>query len=254
MKPILSALALLLLIAGRGHAFDYFGSKIDYWGESKKKETLAVVKEEVKEDEKKPVTESQPPSSFDWKKQLDPKNDEFFKEGDYSPPAAFMELARNPTDQNITNWFKLMERKNELQTRLSQRIQQYLSRSNKIVPEERIAMTEAAKTLSTKEVDYSRYRFRMYFETSCPHCKHMMETMKELQDSGFYVEIRQIDQNPKVSLSLPFPVEMATPQELKEKEITSWPVLFIGDLKKKVTYRLNGYRSTQEVLSAIQNN
>jgi len=254
MKPILSAIALLLLIAGKGHAFDYFGSKIDYWGESNKKETLAVVKEEVKEDEKKPVTESPPPSLFDWKKQLDPKNDEFFKEGDYSPPAAFMELARNPTDQNITNWFKLMERKNELQTRLSQRIQQYLSRSNKIVPEERIAMTEAVKTLSVKEVDYSRYRFRMYFETSCPHCKHMMETMKELQDSGFYVEIRQIDQNPKVSLSLPFPVEMATPQELKEKEITSWPVLFIGDLKKKVTYRLNGYRSTQEVLSAIQSN
>lgn len=252
MKPILSAIALSLFIAGNVRAFDYFHSKIDYWGNPKKKETTAVVEEKVME-EKKPIAES-PPSSFDWKKQLDPKNDEFFKEGDHTPPAAFMELARNPTDQNITNWFKLMEKKNELSTRLSQRIQQYLSKTTKLAPQERQVMAEAAKNFEAKEVDYKRFRFRMYFESSCPHCKSMMETMKELQDSGFYVEIRQIDQNPKVAMPLPFPVELATPQELKEKEITSWPVLFIGDLQKKVTYRLNGYRSTQEVLSVIQSN
>lgn len=245
-------MALSFLITGNVQAFDYFGSKIDYWGEAKKKEVPTIEEKTIQED-KRPVAES-PPSSFDWKKQLDPKNDEFFKEGDYVPPAAFMELARNPTDQNITNWFKLMEKKNELSTRLSQRIQQYLSKTTKLVPEERRVMTEAAKAFSVKEVDYTRFRFRMYFESSCPHCKSMMETMKELQDSGYYVEIRQIDQNQKVMHSLPFPVEMATPQELKEKEITSWPVLFVGDLKKKVAYRLNGYRSTQEVLSAIQNN
>ncbi len=253
MKTLLSALALSLCIVGNAQAFDYFGSKIDYWGDSKKKEAPVVVKEQVTQVEKKPVNES-PPSNFDWKKQLDPKNDEFFKEGDYTPPAAFMELARNPTDQNINNWFKLMEKKNELQTRLSQRMQQYLSKTTKLAPIERQVMTETAKNLAVTQDDYSRYRFRMYFESSCPHCKRMMETMKELQDSGFYVEIRQIDQNPRVAQALPFPVEMATPQELKEKEITSWPVLFVGDLKKKVTYRLNGYRSTQEVLSAIQSN
>lgn len=252
MSSVFSALALLLVFSGQVLAFDYFGSKIDYWGDSKKKKSPEVVKEKGKTPEKKPVAES-PPSEFDWKKQLDPKQDEFFKEGDYTPPAAFMELARNPTDQNITNWFKLMEKKNEIQTRLSLRIQQYLQKSSKLVPEERQVMIEAKNNLASTSVDYSRYRFRMYFESSCPHCKHMMETMKELQDSGFYVEIRQIDQNSRVAQALPFPVEMATSQELKEKEITSWPVLFVGDLKKKVTYRLNGYRSTQEVLSAIQN-
>lgn len=253
MSSIFSALALLLLFSGNAMAFDYFGSKINYWGDAKKKESPVVVEEKNKQEEKKAVAES-PPSSFDWKKQLDPKNDDFFKEGDYTPPAAFMELARNPTDQNITNWFKLMEKKNELSTRLSQRMQQFLSKDSKLIPEEKQVLAESAKHLSVKNSDYSRFRFRMYFESSCPHCKHMMETMKELQDSGFYVEIRQIDQNPKVTNALPFPVEMATPQELKEKEITSWPVLFIGDLKKKVTYRLNGYRSTQEVLSAIKSN
>jgi glutaredoxin len=122
-----------------------------------------------------------------------------------------------------------------------------------MVPEERKELIESSKGLSVIPSDFSRFRFRMYFESSCPHCKRMMETMKELQDSGYYVEIRQIDQNPKVASLLPFPVEQATPQELKEKDVTSWPVLFVGDLKKKVTYRLNGYLSTQDVLSAIQN-
>lgn len=253
MSSVLSALALILIFSGQVLAFDYFGSKIDYWGDSKNKESPSVIKKKEKPEEKKLVTES-PPTGFDWKKQLDPKHDEFFKEGDYTPPAAFMELARNPTDQNITNWFKLVEKKNEIQNRLSQRMQQYLSTNSKLVPQERQVMIEAKNNLTVTNVDYSRYRFRMYFESSCPHCKHMMETMKELQDSGFYVEIRQIDQNPKVVQALPFPVEQATPQELKEKEITSWPVLFVGDLKKKITYRINGYRSTQEVLSAIQSN
>lgn len=253
MSSVLSAFVLILIFSGNVLAFDYFGSKINYWEDSKKKEAPVVVQEKEKPEEKKPIAES-PPSGFDWKKQLDPKHDEFFKEGDYTPPAAFMELARNPTDQNITNWFKLVEKKNEIQSRLSQRIQQYLSTNSKLVPQERQVMLEAKNTLAVTNVDYSRYRFRMYFESSCPHCKHMMETLKELQDSGFYIEIRQIDQNPKVAQTLPFPVEQATPQELKEKEITSWPVLFVGDLKKKVTYRINGYRSTQEVLSAIQAN
>jgi thiol-disulfide isomerase/thioredoxin len=203
MSSFFSALALILIFSGKALAFDYFGSKIDYWGDSKKKEVPTIVKESATQEEKKPVNES-PSSSFDWKKQLDPKNDDFFKEGDYTPPAAFMELARNPTDQNITNWFKLIEKKNEIQTRLSQRMQQYLSKNSKLVPAEKQVFTETAKGVAATDVDYSRYRFRMYFESSCPHCKHMMETMKELQDSGFYVEIKQIDQNSKVAQALPF--------------------------------------------------
>ena len=49
--------------------------------------------------------------TFQWKKYLDPKNEEFFKEGDYTPPAPFIEIARNPTDANIRNWFKYLETK-----------------------------------------------------------------------------------------------------------------------------------------------
>jgi len=69
---------------------------------------------------------------------------------------------------------------------------------------------------------------------------------------GYFVELKQIDSNPEIRRSLPFPVTQASKEELESKKINSWPVLFVGDLKKKVVYRLNGYRSTSEVISAIQ--
>ena len=245
-------LVFILLLSGRLMAFDYFNSNIDYWGKEIKKTTPLVTEEksELPEVEKK---DSSTPIGFDWKKQLDPKNEEFFKEGDYTPPVAFMELARNPTDENIKNWYKLIEKKNELSSRLSQRMQEFLKKNQKLAPEEKAILAESVNRLPVAQADYSKFRFRMYFESSCPHCKRMLKTLQELQELGYYVEIRQVDQNPKVAKALPFPVTLASPQELKEKEITSWPVLFAGDLKKKVTYRLNGYRSTQEVLSVIQN-
>lgn len=248
---IASIMAFLCLSSGHLYAFDFFETDIDYWNKPKvKKEhsntnTAIASKEEAKVAEKKS-------DSFDWKKQLDPKNDAFFKEGDHTPPAAFMELARNPTDQNITNWFKLIEKKNLLSQRLSQRIAEYVKKNKKLKPEEKIALTETKQELPQSTDDYKRFRFRMYFESSCPHCKRMFQTMKELQEMGYFVELKQIDDNTEIRRSLPFAVTQASKEELKNKNINSWPVLFIGDLKKKVTYRLNGYRSTTDVISAIQ--
>ena len=43
--------------------------------------------------------------AFPWHQYLDPKNKEFFKEGDYTPPEPFMEIVRNPTDANLKRWF-----------------------------------------------------------------------------------------------------------------------------------------------------
>ena len=243
-------LMLFLLISGRLMAFDYFQQKINYW-DKKEEKTVPVVTEEKSKSQEK--VEKKTNDSFDWKKQLDPKNDDFFKEGDYTPPAAFMELAREPTDENITNWFKLVDKKNELSSRLSARIQEYLRKNQKLKVEERVQLVEAQKVLPQKAEDNTRYRFRMYFESSCPHCKRMMTTLQELQELGYYVEVRQVDHNSQVAKAIPFPLEYATPQELKEKGINSWPVLFVGDLAKKVTYRLNGYQPTEKVLSAIQN-
>ena len=232
-------------------AFDYFDNKIDYWGKKGPRSNQVPTQDQALPQEERKI--DVPSSTFDWKKQLNPKNDEFFKEGDYTPPAAFMELARNPTDDNIKNWFELIERKNQVSEKLSQRIQEYLVKNKKLKPEEQQLLVEAKSQLPKAQEDHTRFRFRMYFESSCPHCKRMLNTLQELRELGYYVEIKQIDHNPKVTEALPFPVEQASPEELKEKEISSWPVLFVGDLKNKVTYRLNGYLSTQEVLSSIRN-
>ena len=241
---------IFLLISGKLMAFDYFHQKINYWDKKKNKSRPIVTEEKSKPPEK---TENKSNDSFDWKKQLDPKNEDFFKEGDYTPPAAFMELARNPTDENITNWFKLVNKKNELSSRLSSRIQEYLKKNTKLKVEEKNHLLEAQKKLPKVATDNTRYRFRMYFESSCPHCKRMMTTLQELQELGYYVEVRQIDNDPKIARAIPFPLEYATKDELKEKGINSWPVLFVGDLVKKITYRLNGYHPTAEVLSTVNN-
>ena len=102
-------------------------------------------------------------------------------------------------------------------------------------------------------LDYNRFRFRLYFESSCPHCKRMFQTMKDLQTRGYFVELRQIDKGPKGPMRLPFPVTYASRKEVKEKNINSWPTLFIGDLKKKIVYRLKGYHSSLDILSVIRN-
>ncbi len=50
---------------------------------------------------------------------------------------------------------------------------------------------------------------------------------------------------------LPIPFEQAKPGELQEKDIKSVPVLLVGDLTKKVVYRINGYQTTSQVLAAL---
>ena len=63
---LLSALSSLAMTD-----FQFFESDIDYWREKSKKEHKMPTKETETKEEK---------SSFEWKKYLDPKNKEFFKE------------------------------------------------------------------------------------------------------------------------------------------------------------------------------
>ena len=182
---------------------------------------------------------------------MDPKNDEFFKEGDHTPPAPFMELARNPTDENIKRWFALIEMKNQMMERLHVSMANYVQQNqSKLNTEEKDLITQNIQKISPQNIDVKRFRFRLYFESSCPHCHHMMGTMKELQDLGYYGELRQVDKN-RPTFPLPFASSQATPEELKAREITSWPVLFIADTGKKLIYRVNGYQSTEQVLQIL---
>lgn len=237
-------IAMLFIIPLKCFSFDYFDKKIDYWNEAKPQDKKEIV---VQKKEPEPEQESK---SFDWNKYLDPKNDEFFKEGDYTPPKPFMELVRNPTDQNIKNWFKLMETKNKLSSRLQKRITEFNSQG---VVDKRVSteLSQVAEQSKPFEHDFSRYRFRLYFDSKCPYCKKMFSTMKELQNLGYFVELRQLDSDLSVRKKLPFPVHSVSKKELHKRDIQGVPVLFVGDLKKKLVYRLKGYQTTESIFTKL---
>ena len=247
LLPVL--LFAVALRASAASAFSYFESEIDYWTSKQAASARQTSAGEEREQEAKPA----PPAPFDWKKHTDPKNEEFFREGEYIPPAPFMELVRNPTDENIKHWFEFIGKKNELSTRLNQRIQEYVAQRGTGLDDKARAIVHAQSTEeSASQPDYSRYRFRLYFHSGCPHCKHMMQSMTDLQARGYFVEIVQIDDNIQAARGLPFPVRHADPGELESKGIKSWPVLLVGDLQKKVVYRINGYQTTANILSSIR--
>ncbi|MFK7827881.1 MAG: TlpA family protein disulfide reductase [Oligoflexales bacterium] len=237
-------LFLLILSHNSSLAFDYFGNNIDYWKE-KKTEKIPLKQKDIFKTDKK--------MKFNWNQYIDPKNDEFFEEGDYKPPKPFMEVARNPSDENIKNWFAVIEAKNKLMSRLQVNLSQYLAENKlKLKDVEKEAIQKEINELPKTTSDPFRFRFRLYFESNCPHCKNMMQTMKEIQGQGYFVEIRQIDKQ-KPYFPVPFPIFKASKEELKNKKISAWPVLFIADSKTKHIYRLDGYQSSKKVLKILSN-
>ena len=241
---------LFLFLPTLALAMEYFNSGINYWGEIQSKSAT-----ELKPTEEKPKTETQEipqAETFSWKKAQDSKNEEFYREGDHLPPKAFMVTFDNPSDENIKQWFKLIEIKNKKREIFNQRVQEYLAKHGSALDGTQQAQLKSAypapKPISMSPNDY---RFRMYFDSKCPHCKRMMDVLSELQQDGFYVEIVQTDSDTKSTQALPFPIQYATREELEQKQINSVPVLFIGDLRKKVILRLSGYRSKSEILDAI---
>ena len=107
-------------------AFKYFDKSIDYWN-IKKSETdnkedkssptkrRGTSRSHSKDRSKRSIREDQK-EKFDWEPYLNPQSpkdlEELFREGDYTPPKPLLELANNPTDENIKNWFRLIEKRN----------------------------------------------------------------------------------------------------------------------------------------------
>jgi glutaredoxin len=232
--------------------FEYFGRGIDYWkGHSSSddvKKTPAVAPEQAPAGAD---SRSAADGKFPWSKYLDPNNKEFFREGDYTPPEPFMELVRNPTDYNLKMWFAYIDRKNELAERLEEKVQEYAAKNGaKVADPEKAELLARASAILRTVPDAKRFRFRMYFNSQCPHCKRMFGTLAVLQSKGFFVEARQIDSERELA-DVPFPTERATKEEIRSKKIESVPLLLVGDLKRKVVYRMVGYQSPEAVLTAI---
>lgn len=225
--------------------------KIDYW-EKKEEAPKSVIEKPSDIPEVRPEAKSQQPP-FDWNKTLDPKNDEFFKEGDYTPPAPFMEVARNPNDENIRLWHAYIEKKNLLAARLDARLREYEAKNQNPgaqIPERAPNAVQAPKTQETAR-DPSRYQFRLYFDSECPHCQRMMLTMKELAQKGYAVEAKQIDDKPFSGPGLPFAFTKASKAEIKQHGISSVPFLLVGDLKKKSVYKMSGFKTVSSIFEEV---
>ncbi|MGK5086899.1 conjugal transfer protein TraF [Bdellovibrionota bacterium FG-2] len=256
---VLFLIAYSARVAKAATDFNYFSGAIDYWNEPVKPirpQTSTPVSRTIATPtsvpETKPDTKEEP---FSWSKHLDPKNKEFFKEGDYTPPEPFLEVIRNPNDENIKNWFAYIDKKNELARRLQERFKEYLGKKSGIPPERKAEITATIQAkiekVSNVNPEAKRYRFRLYFDSHCPHCQHMLQTMTELQRRGFYVDARQIDTDTKGLEGLTFPVERAKGYELTEKNIKSVPYLLVGDLKRRLIIPVAGYESVDGVLQKL---
>jgi glutaredoxin len=240
--PLASSL-ILALLSSRAWAseFQYFGSDIDYWSKNEPKtETVLESKAETKE-------------AFPWRHYMDPARKEFFREGEYTPPEPFMEIVRNPSDENLRMWTAYIQKRNSLVSRLKERLLEYSQKTGTTAPEGKDYLKARAEKLPEMSEDKNRFRFRMYFDSKCPHCKRMFSTLEALQTQGFYVEALQVDNDPSAIRGLPIPVRKASREDVQEKGIKSVPYLLVGDLKNRAVYALSGYQSVASIARAISN-
>ena len=247
-------------------AFKYFDKSIDYWNikkseiDNKEDKSRPTKKRGTsishsKDSSKRSIREDQK-EKFDWEPYLNPQSpkdlEELFREGDYTPPKPLLELANNPTDENIKNWFRLIEKRNHFLNQLNLRMSEYLKKNKGLASTERSLIEKQREKVQTKPLDYRRFQFLMYFESSCPHCKRMMSELIKLKNMGFYIELRQVDNEKSDTQGLPFTIRRASKSELKARKIDAWPVLFVGDKTNKVVYRIDGFQTAENILFTLQ--
>ncbi len=146
-------------------------------------------------------------------------------------------------------WLRYLETKNKLATRLQRRMSEYLLKNckSKKIP---LATQRGMKTRNSvlNVGDRSRFRLRMYFESTCPHCKRMMETLNTLQNNGHFVEALQLDKAPLFQAAFPLRISRANTLDTKKHNITSVPFLLIADLKNKVISEpIKGFQSPKQI-------
>jgi thiol-disulfide isomerase/thioredoxin len=251
MKVIICTGLLLLSNLAQAEVLQYFESKIDFWGEKKQSAMDADPKSQNSD-----VTVKNENGKFPWKTFLDPKNKEFFKEGDYTPPEPFMEIARNPSDENIKNWFEFMKKKNELAKNLDEKMRLYLAKNSLAPPPMTPEISNVSRVSVADEnvkLDPSRFKVRMYFESTCPHCRKMFGVLQKLQSEGFQIEALQVDSGPVPEEERVVPIGKADPTEIKKHAINSVPYLLIADTKKKALLpAIQGYHDFQEIIGLLK--
>ncbi|MBT4790553.1 MAG: hypothetical protein HON90_03200 [Halobacteriovoraceae bacterium] len=161
-------------------------------------------------------------------------------------------MARNPTDSNISNWIAYNKKKNSLNQRLQTRMKEYLTKNSGLTSDVKRIIKEKSVNTNT-QFDPSRYRIRMYFDSNCPHCKRMFNTLLTLQSRGIYVEALQTDDAQVKRSRYPIPTRKASKQEIKKQNIKAVPFTLIADLKKKILYPpIQGFQSVEAMTALIK--
>lgn len=250
---------------GGSEGLEFFkNSQLDFWKPS------SEVKDQPRGRLAQPSASTPQPSAFPWKAYLDPKNEEFFREGDYLPPAPFMEVARQPTPENLKNWFQYIDARHELLSRLQTKLNEYAEQrspggwaSGELGKVGGSSAEALAQTLSAKaaalgaqlpaksELDPHDYFLRLYFDSHCPHCQKMIATAQALSERGFFLEYRQLDFDSQHPTALPVVATAASAQELKQYGIQAVPVLLVGHLKQQRFFKIAGYQTESSVLTAM---
>ena len=253
MRPVIGAVIFnVLTTQAMAEETRFFSSGIDFW---QAKEVPDQAKKNVGPEEtpiqEKTKDQEVKQAPFDWQKFSSPKNNEFFKEGDYLPPEPFMEVSRNPSDENIRQWFAYIEQKNNLTERLTRRIDEYVKKN----PTAAAGFKESSVTLPVKSLpDVRRFRFRFYFSSTCPHCQKMFVTVNDLVSRGYFVEVRQVDQGPLDKISSPVPVIQASRGDIAKFHIDAVPLLLAADLKSGSVFRQKGYIDAETLLGQLHIN
>lgn len=246
--------SILIISPSYSSELDFFQkneNKIDYWNEYRKSEPKAPKK--IIETAKKQIS---PKKKYSWKTYLKPKSiddlKEVFREGDHTPPVPLLIGIQNPSYENAKNWLSYIRLKNRLSGPFLDKIKEVkLSEQN---PKRKVAIQNIERRVMQNAViarDWDRFRFRMYFDSSCPHCKRMFATLGELKKRGFYVEAIQVDSGPSPRVDVP--IFRASPNELEKYKNERVPFTLVADIKRnQLVGPVRGYHSISSVISFLK--
>lgn len=205
---------------------EYFGEKIEYFKDSSQKPVESKINQQRKE------------NKFDWNKYLDEKNDEFFKEGDYTPPAPFLEAMRRPTKQNILLFEKWHEKKNFLLKRFNDKRAEILGKP--VLKEEKTNYNEVLPILK-------EFTFVFYFDSMCSSCRGMFEVVNELTRLGVFIETVRVDSLETEVQGLSIPWVRANKKEIEQLKLTAVPMLLAFQKSSKKAFKIVGKKSVFEI-------
>lgn len=181
---------------------------------------------------------------FDWSSHLDVEKDEFFKEGDYIPPAPFMEALRRPTPENILLFEKWQQTKNLLLERYETARRRYLGKTI-------LAAETPQRAVPDESANLEKLRFVFYFDAACPSCKAMFATINQMIEGGIYVEAVRVDKGKDGVSGLSVPWTYVQAKEIEANNLKAVPFLMAFDDKAKKVYRITGRKTIREISQLI---